>query len=286
MRKWALKDRLTKKIGRGVLYRVAGLTDKLLNRIHYGHRKHRDIIAQKEVYQGISEEAKAREYPQIDAYESEKDISIDRQWFHELALHTQVVIKQSEICYQHGRLLYAAIRSYIQHSRPHYMNIIETGTALGFSSLCMAKALVDARLDGKIITFDVLPHNVKLYWNCIDDADGPRTRSELLKAYLPLTERYCVYHQGDSRRELPKVRMSRIHFAFLDGLHTYRAVMKEFECIGGYQSQGDMIFYDDYTSHLFPGVVKAVDEICSCYGYSREIFKANKNRVYLIGTKQ
>ena len=49
------------------------------------------------------------------------------------------------------------------------INIIETGTVRGFSALCMAKALSDAKFEGSIFTIDVLPHDKKMFWNCAAD---------------------------------------------------------------------------------------------------------------------
>lgn len=81
----------------------------------------------------------------------------------DLALLTQVVIKQSVICYQHGRLLYSTLSQYFAQHPNLSFNILETGAARGFSSLCIAKALHDEQQSGKIITFDVLPHHIKMY---------------------------------------------------------------------------------------------------------------------------
>ena len=43
------------------------------------------------------------------------------------------------------------------------INIVETGTARGFSSICMAKALSDSEFEGSIFTLDVLPHFKKMF---------------------------------------------------------------------------------------------------------------------------
>src|SRR3546814_5099559 len=66
---------------------------------------------------------------------------IDRGWMEQLALHTQVVIKQIRLNYNHGRLLYAVLRRYLAECRSEQAVIFETGTARGFSALCMARAL-------------------------------------------------------------------------------------------------------------------------------------------------
>ena len=229
--------------------------------------------------------AKLVRYPIIDNYENECAYSIDLNWMHKLALHTQVVMKKSNLNYQHGRLLYSSLSSYIHKASAPFVNIVESGTARGFSSLCMAKALNDNNAFGKIITFDVLPHHHKMYWNCIDDLEGKKTRSELLKNYHSLTQKYIVFHQGNSATELPKLQMERINFAFLDATHDYFHLMKEFKNIGPRQLQGDIIFFDDYTPKLFPGAVKAVDEICVKHKYSKEIITISDSRAYVIAEK-
>jgi predicted O-methyltransferase YrrM len=260
--------------------------DKLANWEWYNYPLGPRPRAGSEVYQKLALEARQKQFAEIDRFELKHGFAIDSRWFHDLALHTQVVVKESELSYQHGRVLYTAIRSYIQRKQSQYLNVLETGTARGFSALCMAKALADAGIEGKILTFDVLPHHTKMFWNCIDDAQGPKTRAELISNSAPLTDRYLVFHQGDTWVELPKVQIPRIHFAFLDGVHTYKYVMHEFECIRDKQKEGDVICFDDYTASQFPGVVQAVDEICRRFSYSKCVIQAFEGRAYVVATKE
>lgn len=232
------------------------------------------------------ENAKAKEYKPVDEMEQNIGTHIDYDWYHKLALHTQVVKKESDICYVHGRLLYVYVKKYLQEHSLNSLNVLETGTARGFSALCMAKALEDEEREGKIITFDVLPHNHKMYWNCIDDRNGKQTRDELLRNYDTLIGRYLIFHQGSTKTELSKLYLNQIHFAFLDAAHDYYHLMTEFDFLKNRQKKGDIIFFDDYTPALFPGVVKAVDEICRKYNYAKEIIRINDRRIYLIATKQ
>ena len=236
-------------------------------------------------YLEIWKEAKSRQYPVIDEIEFNSGYSIDKDWFHDLALQTQVVIKKSDICYQHGRLLYSVLSGYISRNNYNNLTILETGTARGFSSLCMAKALNDIQKYGKIITIDVLPHDVPMYWNCIADTDRPKTRSEVLQNYQSLLEEFVIFIQGDSRLQLKKLSMPRVHFAFLDGAHTYEYILNEFNFIKDKQKKGDIIFFDDYTPHLFPGIVKAVDELCERHSYSKSIITIAEERGYVIAQK-
>ena len=57
------------------------------------------------------------------------------------------------------------------------INIVETGTARGFSAICMSKALNDSKnIKGEIHTIDLLPVNKAMYWNIIDDNEKKKTR--------------------------------------------------------------------------------------------------------------
>lgn len=266
--------------------RLTSSVEKLAYRNYYRFPFGDKPLADSDTYRKIWEQAKQIVYPIIDQYEHETGFAIDREWMDDLALLTQVVIKQSDICYQHGHLLYATLCRYITQHPNSSLNILETGTARGFSTLCMAKALQDKQQAGKIFTFDVLPHHTKMYWNCIADQLGPQTRAELLKNYQSLIDNYVLFHQGDTKTELKKIEIPRVHFAFLDGQHTYEYVMYEFDYVTQRQRPGDIIFFDDYTPDKFPGIVQAVNEIGDKYGYTKQIIQISAQRGYAITIKQ
>lgn len=237
-------------------------------------------------YIRLWEAAKSVSYPIIDQFEDEYGYAVDRDWFDNLSLLTQVVIKKSSICYQHGRLLYACLSKYCEKSNDTCINVLETGTARGFSSLCMAKALADRSCTGTILTIDVIPHDVEIFWNCINDASGPCSRANLLSGYRDLVDKYLIFIQGTTDLSLKKVYYPRIHFAFLDACHTYKDVLYEFLYIYPRQKKGDMVFFDDYTFDQFPGVVSAVDTICEQYNYNKRVIMPNNNRGYVIAEKR
>ena len=264
--------------------------DNMANGQWYNSPFGKKPLASKDIYSTLAAEARSKVSPEVDSYEIDSGYAIDTAWLHELALHTQVVIKKSELCYQHGRVLYTTLSKYLNDNPPQNLcdslNIWETGTARGFSALCMAKSLADQKRSGTIITFDVLPHTAQMYWNCIDDHDGMKSRAKLLEPWKDLVERYIIFHQGDTRLEMPKVKAERIHFAFLDGAHTYDDVFFEFNQVRDSQSPGDIIVYDDYTPKQFPGIVKAVDHICKEYQYHRTDLKAHDGRGYVVAKKK
>ncbi|PJB69203.1 MAG: class I SAM-dependent methyltransferase [Alphaproteobacteria bacterium CG_4_9_14_3_um_filter_47_13] len=252
--------------------------------------------ADRQAYLTLWEKAKAVSYPDIEAFETQKGFRIDPQWFHDLALHTQIVVKDSVLCYQHGRVLYAALREYAESRKKQWdqdkipqgqrmLTILETGTARGFSAVCMARALADADMCGKIITLDLLPHDVRMYWNCIDDHEGTKTRAELLAPWKTLVDAYILFIENDSRIGIRRTATGRIHFAFLDGAHTYEDIMIEFDMVRQRQEEGDVIVFDDYNPVLFPGIIKGVDEGCTRWGYRKDVFGDRQGRSYVIACK-
>ena len=239
-------------------------------------------------YLSLYESAIVKVFEEIDEYELVTGCAIDRDWLNQLALQTQVVVKSSELCFAHGRILYSALSSYCRtNPELSHIRVCETGTARGFSATCMAKALDDNSKNGLIVTYDNLPHDHKMYWNTVSDHDrGKITRAQLLDQWSILADNYIFFQQGDTRVQLSRHGMRRIHFAFLDGAHTYEDVMFEFLKIKDAQLSGDIIVFDDYTPRIFPGLVNAVDEICQKYSYRRRDLVASDARGYVIATKE
>ena len=117
--------------------------DRVFNKQFYNYPFGSKPHADKNKYIEIWNNAKSKKYAEIDSIEKQYKYAIDSVWLHDLALQTQVVIKGSEICYEHGRLLYAVLCDYISKNLKSNLTIVETGTARGFSSICMAKAMED-----------------------------------------------------------------------------------------------------------------------------------------------
>ena len=242
----------------------------------------------KEIFNSLASEASNQKYEDVDKYENLVGFKIDKDWVNELALHTQIVIKKSKLCYAHGRVLYSALSKYLSNLNEvdkTGITVIETGTARGFSSVCMAKAISDSNSNGKIITFDLISNEQLMYWNCIDDLEGMKSRQDLLSHWKNLVDKFIIFVEGNTRETLKSYSTGRVNFAFLDGAHTYEDVMFEFFQIKDKQLSGDIIVYDDYSIDLFPGIVKAVDKICKEYEYERKDIHAKDNRTYVIATK-
>lgn len=208
-------------------------------------------------------------------------VLLEKEFVDELALSAQITIKKSALNYAHGYLLYGALRKYLWDN-PHIKSIttLEVGTARGFSSVIMAKALADSNSCGKVITIDVLPSNAPIYWNCIHDAEGKKTRFEILQQWKELVEKYIIFLQGYSDLVLKQLGVSRVHFAFIDGSHEYEDVKMDAEFVIKHQKKGDILIFDDYTPSKFPGIVKLVDEIADSGKYNKHVFRSDPKRGY------
>ena len=233
--------------------------------------------ATSEEYLALHEQARALPSAEVDKLEQRLGYAIDREWMDELALHTQVVIKNSVLNFHHGRVLYAVMRDFLARRPGMPVYVLETGTARGFSALCMSRALSDAGVAGVILTLDVLPHRREIYWNCIDDCEGRKTRESLLAAWQGWLEP-IVFVQGEIGETLRRLSMQRVDFALLDAQHSYEAVMEEASYVIARQQAGDVIVFDDVTQSMFPGVVSAVDEIERRHDYTVQRISASEQR--------
>ncbi len=228
-----------------------------------------------------------RIFSEVDNFEKDTGYLIDRNFFHELAFKTQVADKtNNKVSYSHGRLLYSCIRKYCKDHSIKQINILETGTARGFSSVCMAKALEDHEISGKIVTLDILPVNKKIFWNSEGDEEGKRSRAELLNNYKNLLEKFVIFLQFDTIIDYSKIFINRINFAFIDGAHDRKHLLSEFKILKFSQLKGDIIFFDDYSYKKYPNLYEEINKICSENNYSKKIINSDEDRCYLIATKK
>ena len=247
------------------------------------------IKANKDKYLQLHKQAINNEDKKVEEFEENCGFSIDQNWINDLALHTQVVIKKEELNFFHGRLLYSLLSKYIYDKKINSLVhkpliILETGTARGFSSICMAKALVDNDYEGIVTTIDSIAHEKEIYWNCIDDHDGPKSRLQLLNKWETELQR-IIFIQGWTDDVMSRLGVGRINFAFLDAQHTKEDVLKEFKFVSKKQLVGDIVVFDDVTKDYFPGVCEAVEFIEKNYSYTIEKINFTSKRGYAIATK-
>ena len=236
-------------------------------------------LASKETYLRLHKEAIINVNKSIKEYELISGYSISDDFINELALYTQICIKKSKLNFQHGRLLYSVISEYINKKKQQNPGnnkpiiVFETGTARGFSSICMSKAFSDNNAFGIITTIDCISHNEKMFWNTISDWNGPKTRQQLLSRWEEELSR-IIFMQGWSE-SLSHIGFNRINFAFLDAQHTKKDVMREFKYVSNRQKKGDIVIFDDVTLGIYDGVCEAISEIKLSHPYEVKIINSD-----------
>jgi hypothetical protein len=193
-------------------------------------------------------------------------VTINKEFVNNVALHTAIYLDSCghepnyTVTIQQGLLVYAVFRNFLEKTNFDHYNVVDVGTARGFTALCMAKALEDTKKTGTIHTIDVIPHNKKIYWRSIGDLTGKKTRHELIEDWSFLRDNFIKFYHGPSTACLPNIDVDRIHFAFLDGKHDYENVSYELSFIFNKQKEFDSILCDDFTRVKYDGLVEAVLE--------------------------
>ena len=166
------------------------------------------------------------------------------------------------INYERGILLYSLIAKY----KPE--NVLEIGTAEGYSTLCMAWAMVDHNINGKIFTIDPKPFDIpverEITWekNLEHNTVSLSTKElwnkfankEWIKKIEVLTGFSGEILQKKTK-ELPKMDMG-----FIDGHHAYEAVIHDFYAFLQTASENFCLLFDDYNPNENRDVTKVIDE--------------------------
>ena len=151
---------------------------------------------------------------------------------------------------EHGQLLYKKIHQYSGgHRRPVCLDV---GTARGFSSLTMSRAILDAKLDGKIYTIDIIDHHQSRNWH----VNKQKRDEPLSKAIMSRSQIWSKWFEEEATKVFPITgqswdilknwKYSAIDIAFLDGCHTYEAVKKELSLLTRHMNKEGVIIFDDY----------------------------------------
>ena len=163
--------------------------------------------------------------------------------------------------YERGILLYSLIAKY----KPK--NVLEIGTAEGYSTLCMAWAMTDYNINGKIFTIDPKPFDVPVERN-VTWEDNPKhdtvmlSRKELWNKFAnkEWIEKIEVL-TGFSGEVLQKnTKLPKMDMGFIDGSHAYTVVVHDFYAFLEVASENFHLLFDDYVPNENDGVTKAIDE--------------------------
>lgn len=236
------------------------------------------VTATREQYEAVFGLAARQEYPTIDAFVNGFGFPIDEDWMLRAAKVMACPVKANPPCWQHGRVLYSALRAYcdgLQTGTP--LSVVDIGTAKGFSAIVMARALEDAGHFGDVVSIDVLDPQARVRRNTIAEIDGLRTLYEVV---APWKESRRVKFVCAKAENWLMMNRERMHFAFVDGKHSYDAVKKELGYLAQCQESGDVVVCDDLQ---IPGVSKAIYEQS---GYEKIEIYAHSDRGYVVMEKK
>jgi len=156
-------------------------------------------------------------------------------------------IKDTNPNFERGILLYSLIAKY----RPK--NVLEIGTAEGFSAICMAWAMADCAIDGKIFTIDPKPFDSPI--RRINTWDE-NTKNEFV--FLSTKELWIKFvkkewlekiqvltgYSGKILHKLSK-ELPKMDMGYIDGHHAYPAVRHDFHAFLKNSSESFVLLFDD-----------------------------------------
>jgi len=161
--------------------------------------------------------------------------------------------------YERGPLLYALVAKY----RP--TNVLEFGTGGGFSTLCMAWAMNDFGINGKIYTIDRYSIDSKFERPInYDESFSPRVESLSLrelwkKAAQPDWLKHVEPITGYSGEAITHVKLPKIQLAYVDGAHHYEAVKHDFYSTLNLVDNEFGILFDDCMKRPLYGVKEFIE---------------------------
>ena len=186
---------------------------------------------------------------------------------------------------EHGLLLYKLILQRSDQGRS--VVVLDVGTARGFSAITMVRAMLDAGLDGRVLTIDVIDHHEPCNWHVAkQEADEPLagiviTRSEIWRKWFQSEAARITPITGQSWRVLNDWSEGPIDVAFLDGDHTYETVRRELSLLDSLMVPEGVIILDDY--HLGSSVVRIHSRLIN--GFLRKVGPVLRKTWPLVGQR-
>lgn len=234
------------------------------------------VETRRAAYRAAFDVERTNRYPTVDAFEARAGYRLDEPQLLAAAYVLACPLKANPPNWQHGRVLYAAARQYLEGVRRRVM-MLDIGTAKGFSALCLRWAMLDAGVEGNLVSVDVIDPTSREPRNTFAELERPLTLAEL---HRPWPELEGVRFKHQTGVEFLEKYAGRIEFAFVDGKHTSDVVRREGELLADRQDSGDVAIFDDV--HL-PDVWRAVQGLDA---YDVERLGVLPQRAYAIGRRR
>jgi len=160
-----------------------------------------------------------------------------------------------------GPMLYSLVR----RLKPRL--ILELGTGRGYGAFCMAKALEDGGIDGKLITVDRTPADRAYDWAYVNSDQENVVENISLNDFwmknLPasLNER-IEFRCGDtaSVHAMLSDREQDVDLVFIDSDHTYNGVALDFYSTHSIAAKNAVFVFDDYSAASGYGIRRLINE--------------------------
>ena len=228
-------------------------------------------------YNAAFERERRQSYPVIDALEKNLGFAVDRARLESAARVLACPVKVNPPNWQHGRIIYAMAMRYLKHTTEPVI-FLDIGTAKGFSACVMTWALTAVHHTSPVVSIDVMNPQARVRRNSIAELGGLKTIQEFTE---PFIESFVpVEFLGCGSMAWLEQNTHRIGFAFVDGKHTYEAVMAEHIAIAKHQELGDVIIFDDIQ---IEPVHRAVSKL---KGYAVMKIDTGAGRKYAIAMKE
>ena len=168
--------------------------------------------------------------------------------------------ENSIINFERGMLLYALI------TKIKPKTVLEIGTAEGYSTLCMAWAMTENKIEGKIFTVDPKSHQQAIERRIkINENDEP---INMILSTEELWNKFASQEwidkieviTGYSGEVLRSKQFPEIEFCYIDGSHVYEAVKHDFYAFLQTASENFSLLFDDYTTNENKDVAKVIHE--------------------------
>jgi predicted O-methyltransferase YrrM len=231
---------------------------------------------------------RSRVYKSVDLLEDRIGYSLERARLEAAARVLACPFKAAPPNWQHGRVLYALVRQYLgglvlsEAEFESGINLLDIGTAKGFSALCLRWAADDAGFpNGRVFSTDVIQPSGRVPRNTVAEVGGYRTLPEILQ---PWPEAARIEFSGTAGIEwLVRRPVLRIHAAFVDGKHDETVVRAEAVLLSKCQRRGDLVLFDDVQIR---GVGAAVLGLSSLYDVKWFELGNGTDRTYAIGVRK
>ncbi len=199
--------------------------------------------------------------------------TIEKEKFKNIAITSSIDLPASNdrSNFNHGIILHNLLDNFIKNNNRNF-EILEIGTSRGYTSLCMSQALLDNKDSSKIISLDVI-HNNKKFFQKTYLGNKKVSRLEILENISFELLKNINFIQADSYTDLKKIIFHNLRFAYIDGEHTFKYLIKELKYCNESLLKGGMIVVDDYNEKDFSDVVKCVHFFSDKYNYNLEIIK-------------